>query len=106
MFKLFLSPVAGSRDTMIFALGDELTINETTINFAELAEGEQCETGGPLLGMARRVDGVVSVSVRYEYDSATAEPMQSTDPADYVIELVDGVAPDIIKRKGADNVEA
>ena len=99
MFKLNLSPQAGSRDTAISVSGNVLTIDGTAIDFSPLGEGEQCETAGPLIGMASRVDGVITVGVLLQYDSATAEPNQSTDPADYLIELSDGTAPDIITRK-------
>lgn len=99
MFKIQLSPVAGNRDTMIRAVGDVLTIDGVVVDFAPLGEGEQCETSAPLLGMASRVDGVVNISVLFHYDRATAESMQSTNPADYLIELVEGDAPDIIKRR-------
>jgi len=99
MFKLNLSPQAGSRDTVITAEGDVLTIDGAAIDLGPLGEGEQCDTSAPLVGMARRVDGVISVGVLLQYDSATAEPMQSTDPADYLIELTEGTAPDVITRK-------
>ena len=99
MFKIQLSPVAGSKDTAISANGNILTINGLEIDFSPLAEGEQCETELPLIGMAKRVGGVISVTVMYEYDSATAEPMQSMNAADYVIELTDGPANDVIVRR-------
>ncbi len=99
MFKIQLSPVAGIRNSEISLDGDVLTINGVSVDFAVLGEGEQCETSEPLLGMARRVGGVVSVSVRYEYDTATAEPMQSTDFQDYIVSVISGPVPDVIRRK-------
>ncbi len=105
MFKIKLSPQSGSHNTAISVSGNVLTIDGNAIDFAQLGEGEQCETDAPLIGTARRVDGVITVGVLLQYDSATAEPMQSTDPADYVIELTDGPAPDVIKRKPAQEIE-
>ena len=99
MFKLILSPQSGSKDTAISVSGNVLTIDGNATDFAQLGEGEQCGTAAPLIGTARRVGGVVTVGVILQYDSATAEPMQSTDPTDYVIELTDGPAPDVIRRK-------
>lgn len=99
MFKIQLSPVAGNSDTMIHASGEVLTIDGVAVDFSPLGEGEQCETTSPLIGLASRIGGVVNVTVRFEYDSATAEPMQSTNAADYLIELADGTAPDVIARK-------
>lgn len=104
MFKIQLCPVAGNKDTQISASGDVLTIDGVAVDFAPLGEGEQCETSAPLIGLARRVDGVITVGVLLQYDSATAEPMQSTDAADYLIDLSDGVAPDVITRKPAQEI--
>lgn len=101
MFKIQLSPVAGSRDTSISASGNVLTIDGTPIDFSPLAEGEQCETSAPLIGLATRVDGVVNISVRYEYDSATAEPMQSVLMEDYIVTVSAGSITDVIRRKPA-----
>jgi hypothetical protein len=99
MFKLILDPQSGNKDTQISVSGNILTIDDIAVDFAPLGEGEQCDTARPLIGTARRVDGVITVGVLLQYDSATAEPMQSADPADYVIELTDGPAPDVIRRK-------
>lgn len=99
MFKLKLSPQSGNHDTAISVSGNVLTIDGTAIDFGPLGEGDQCETAAPLIGIATRVDGVITVGVLLQYDSATAESQQSTDPADYVIELTDGPAPDVIARR-------
>lgn len=101
MFKIALSPQAGTRDTKISASGFVLTVDGQDADFSILEDGQQVELEAPLIGTATRTGDVISVSVLLQYDSATAEPMQSTDPADYVIELEDGDAPDVIKRKPA-----
>lgn len=99
MFKLNLSLQASSADTQISSSGNILTINGTAIDFSPLAEGEQCETELPLIGKARRVGGVIEVGVLLQYNSATAEPIQSINAADYIIELSSGPLPDVIRRK-------
>lgn len=99
MFKIKFSPQASDQDTVVIADGDLLIVDGEPIDFEPLGEGEQCDTLAPLVGPARRVNGVIHVGVTLKYDSATAEPMQSPDPADYVIELTEGQAPDIIRRK-------
>lgn len=99
MFKVCLSPVASNKDTVIKVVGDVLTVDGVDIDFAELKEGEQCETAEPLLGLATRLGGVVSIMVRFEYDTLTAEPMQSVDIADYIVNVNSGFIPDVIKRK-------
>lgn len=99
MFKIQFSPRSSDQDTVVIADGDLLIVDGEPIDFEPLGEGEQCDTLEPLVGKARRVNGVIHVGVTLKYDSATAEPLQSPDPADYVIELSDGKAPDVIRRK-------
>ncbi len=99
MFRLILSPQECQIETEIRASGDALTINGTVIDFSTLAEGERCETELPLLGVALRVDGVIEVGVLLQYNSATAEPIQSINTTDYIIELSSGPLPDVIRRK-------
>ncbi len=99
MFKLILDPQSGSKDTQISVSGNILTIDDVAVDFAPLGEGEQCETTRPLIGTARRVDGVITVGVSLQYNSATAEPMQSTNPDDYIIEISTGPVPDVIRRR-------
>jgi hypothetical protein len=101
MFKIQLSPIAGYSDTQIHASGDVLTIDGVAVDFSPLGEGEQCETSEPLIGFARRVGGVVYITVRLEYKSATAEPMQSTNFNDYIVNVSSGLIPDVIRRKPA-----
>lgn len=105
MFKIQFSPQAADQDSVVIADGDLLIVDGEPIDFESLGEGEQCDTLAPLVGPARRVDGVIHVGVTLKYNSATAEPMQSTDPADYVIELSDGKAADVIRRKPIVEVE-
>ena len=69
------------------------------IDFAQLQEGEQCETTEPLIGLACRTGGIVSVTVRFEYDRLTAEPIQSPNMDDYIVSVFSGPMKDVIKRK-------
>lgn len=101
MFKIQLSPQAGNKDTAISVSGNVLTIDDIEVDFSPLGEGEQCETVEPLIGLASRVGGVVSVTVRFEYISETAEPMQSQDLSDYIVNISSGPIPDVISRKPA-----
>jgi hypothetical protein len=101
MFKIQLSPVAGNSDTVLHASGEVLTIDGVAVDFSPLGEGEQCETTLPLIGLASRIGGVVNITVRFEYDRATAEPMQSTNLNDYIVNVSSGPIPDVIRRKPA-----
>lgn len=97
--KIQLHPIASNRDTVIKVIGDLLSIDGIEIDLSVIEDGEQCEAERPIVGLVRRVDGVIEVGIEYHYNSATAEPMQSTDPAAYFIELEEGDAPDPIARK-------
>lgn len=99
MFKITLSPQAADKDTTIIADGDTLIIDGVPVDFSELAEGDECDTLPPLIGVARRSGGDIHVGVLLQYNSFTAEPVQSSDPADYMIDLVDGQAVGVIKQK-------
>lgn len=101
MFNIQLIPFSGNSDTIIHASGEVLTIDGLPVDFSPLGEGEQCETTSPLIGLASRIGGVVNVTVRFEYDAATAEPMQSTILNDYIVNVSSGPIPDVIRRKPA-----
>lgn len=105
MFNIQLIPQAGSKDTVIIVSGNTLTIDGSAIDFSPLGEGEQCETSEPLIGVASRVAGVVSIRVLYEYSSATAEPIQSPNLNDYIVNVSSGPIPDVIQRKPAPQLE-
>lgn len=99
MFRLTLIPQSTSRETQISVSGNILTIDGQAIDFSPLGEGEQCETSLPLVGMARRIGGVIEVGVLLQYTTATAESIQSVNPADYIVEVTSGPVPDVIKRR-------
>ncbi len=99
MFRLTLIPQSTNHETQISVSGNILTIDGQAIDFTPLGEGEQCETSLPLVGMARRVGGVIEVGVQLKYSTETAEHLQSVNPADYIVEVVAGPVPDVIKRR-------
>jgi hypothetical protein len=79
--------------------GDVITYNGLTFDFSPLIEGAEIEIGLPFTEPVKRTNGTIEVALQYFYSTATAEPNQSTNPADYIFEVVSGQCPDPIKRK-------
>ena len=95
--KIILSPVSSNKTTTVSISGLVLTIDGTDYDLSIIPEGGQAEAsdGSPFIGTVTRD----SVTIRYEYDSAKAEPDQSTNWDDYTFEVVDGEVPCPIKWK-------
>lgn len=72
----------------ISLLGLVLTIDETVVDLSQIPEGGQAEWDEPEI-----VKGYVTreyIEIIYPYSTHEYEPMQSMNPADYEIELLDG----------------
>jgi hypothetical protein len=95
--KIILSPIASNTDTQVSVSGLVITVDGTDYDFSVIPEGGQAEAeeNGPFTGIVTREE----VTVKYAYDSQTAEPQQSTDWADYTFEITGGPVPDPIVRK-------
>lgn len=99
--KINLIPIASSFDSVILVDGETVTIDGVAVDLSVIEDGEQCEAERPIVGLVRRVDGVAELSIEYHYSTETAEPIQSTDPAAYVVDVEAGQVPDPIIRKPA-----
>jgi len=99
MFKITLSPTASNKNTAISVSGKTLTYNGTNYDFTALEDGSQVDAESPAIGLIKNLDGIIHITLEYHYDMATAEPEQSTDAADYVVELSTGTMQDVITRK-------
>ena len=104
MFKITLSPTAGNKDTSISVSGKTLTYDGTAHDFTALESGAEVIAESPAIGLIKNVGGVIHITLEYHYDLATAEPNQSTDADDYIVELSSGTLQDVITRKAVDNV--
>lgn len=95
--KIILSPVASYKTTTVSISGLAVTVDGTGYDLSIIPEGGQAEAseGSPFIGTVTRE----LVTIRYEYDSAKAEPDQSTNWADYTFEVVQGEVPCPIKWK-------
>ena len=90
MFKLSLSPQAGTSDTTISVDGDLLTYNGVEYDFSTIEEGDIAEGEFPTIGEITCVNGAIELNLMFNYDQSTAELNQSTDPNDYIVEIETG----------------
>lgn len=82
--------MASSRTTEVSLNGLMLTIDGVDIDLSLIPVGGEAESNTEMLiGKVTRDE----VTVRYEYDSKLAEPVQSSDWADYTFDITDGIVP-------------
>jgi hypothetical protein len=93
--KFILSPIASDHTTTISIDGLVLTVDGTAIDLSAIPPGGQAEpeADSPFVGPVTREQA----TIKYFYDSAKAEPNQSTNLADYTFDVVSGVVPCPIK---------
>ena len=93
--KIILSPTASNKTTTISVRGLVVTVDGADYDLSVIPEGGQAEAeeGSPFIGVVTRDE----VTINYCYDSTKAEPMQSTDWADYTFEIKSGDVPCPIK---------
>lgn len=88
--QITLSPIASNRTTEVSLNGLILTVDGVDLNLSLIPVGGQAESDNEyLVGIVTRD----AVTVQYHYDSVLAEPMQSTDINDYIVNITDGVVP-------------
>lgn len=91
----------GLPETSASVVGDTLTVDGAEYDLSAVPEGGFAEPSGdhPFVGRISRSGGVLSLSLRWRYDLATAEAHQpSVAP---VLIVVAGAVPDPITRKPA-----
>ncbi|WP_417713730.1 hypothetical protein [Pseudophaeobacter arcticus] len=89
----------GQPETSASVVGDTLTVDGVEYDLSAVPEGGFAEPSGdhPFVGRIRRSGGVLSLSLRWRYDAATAEAHQpSVAP---VLSVTAGAVPDPITRK-------
>lgn len=89
--KITLSPIASTHTTEVEVDGLTITIDGKPIDLSVIPERGYAEPDddSPFIGKVTRYE----MTVRYHYQSALAEPDQSTDWADYTFEVASGPVP-------------
>jgi hypothetical protein len=89
--RITLSPIASTYTTEVGVDGLTITIDGTPVDLSVIPVGgyAEPEDDSPFVGKVTRE----AVTVRYHYESAKAEPNQSTDWADYTFDVTSGPVP-------------
>lgn len=100
--KINLSPIASDHTTQISIDGLVVTIDGTPIDLSVIPEGglAEPENDSLFIGNVTRDE----MTIKYYYESAKAQPKQSTDWADYTFEITGGEVPSPIVWKESANV--
>ena len=91
--KITLCPVAANKTTLVAVNGDVITVGGIDYDLSTIPDNSQVEAELPAIGVVKRVDGVIEITVKYHYDEVLAEPMQSTDINDYIVDVTSGEVP-------------
>jgi hypothetical protein len=89
--KITLSPIASTYTTEVVVDDLIITIDGTPVDLSAIPEGgyAEPEDDSPFIGKVTRGE----VTVRYHYNSALADPDQSTDLSDYTFDVTSGPVP-------------
>ena len=91
--KITLSPVAANKTTVVYVDGDVITVDGIDYDLSTIPDNSQVKAELPAINTISRVEGVIEITVQYHYDSVLAEPMQSTDINDYIVDVTSGEVP-------------
>jgi hypothetical protein len=94
-----LPGLPGQPETSASVAGDTLTVDGVDYDLSAVPEGGFAEPDHPFVGRIRRSGGVLTLSLRWRYDAATAAAHQPTVAP--VLSVVAGAVPDPIIRKPA-----
>lgn len=103
--KITLSPIASSKTTQLSINGEVLTIDSTDYDLSVIPEGGQVEGELPALGLIKRINEVIEITIEYHYSEDLAISMQSTNALDYIIEVTSGEVQSPIQWRPAEQVE-
>ena len=93
--KITLSPskgLPGAAETTLSVAGDVLTYDGVAYDLSPVPEGGEATPDGlvhPFIGPITRVEGEIACAVMVTLGD-TASPIQSSDPADWVLTVADG----------------
>lgn len=96
---LCIAGLPGQPETTASVSGDVITVAGTAYDLSAVPEGGFADPEGdhPFAGRITRIDGVLHLSLRWTYDTATAEPIQPA--AAPVLSVPAGAVPDPVTRK-------
>ncbi|MEX5600755.1 hypothetical protein [Pseudophaeobacter sp. C1-32P7] len=94
-----IAGMPGQPETSASVSGDTITVDGVAYDLSAMPEGGYAEPEGehPFVGQIARIGGELHLSLRWIYDTATAEPIQPA--AAPVLAVAAGEVPDPITRK-------
>jgi hypothetical protein len=88
--RLKLSLLASNKTTTISVSGEKIIVDDVEFDLSPIPDGGQVEAVEPAIGVIKRVDGVIEMTVLYHYDSNLAELNQPIEIADNIVDIVSG----------------
>lgn len=79
-------------------IGETIRYRELDFDLSQLLDGHIVEASSPFVGVIKRTNGVVHVTLEYLVDE-TAATQQSTNIEDYCFQVKDGMCPCPIQRQ-------
>lgn len=67
--QITLSPIASNKRTIIEVQGDTIIYDGVSYDMSAIPEGGEVEAQLPAMGIIKRVDGVIELTMQYFYDS-------------------------------------
>lgn len=67
--KIKLSPIASDAKTTIEVNGDKLIYNGVPYDMSVIPDGAEVEAETPAIGLVKRVNGEIEITLQYFYDS-------------------------------------
>lgn len=100
-----IAGLPGQPETAASVSGDTITVNGVAYDLSAIPEGGFAEPEGdhPFTGRITRIGGELHLSLRWIYDTGSAEPIQPA--AAPVLAVTEGAVPDPITRKPAPQPE-
>ena len=100
-----LSPQASSVDTIISVFDQVLTYNGTEYDLSSIPLNGEAGGEAPAIGSIKNIEGVIHLTLLYPYDTSLAEPNQSSNLEDYIVDVTSGEVASPIKLKPVEEQE-
>ena len=67
--KIKLSPIASDKRSIIEVQGDKLIYDSIEYDLSVIPEDGEVEASSPAIGLIKRVNGIIEITLQYYYDS-------------------------------------
>lgn len=88
VMNIILSPIASNKRTTIEVQGDTLIYDGVSYDLSAIPEGGEVEGEAPAIGVIKRVNGVIEITLQYFYDSLNCVYQERFPMNPYTVEGV------------------